>query len=622
MPVSLLLFAAAQAGSLADSETDILVTAARAPVAAAEAPASATLLDQALIDDLALPAVPDLLRLAPGISVAITGPRGTLAQVRIRGAEAGHTLLFVDGIRFNDPAAGNEARFELLNADQAAGIEIVRGPQSALWGAEALGGVVAVESADPLLGGGLGALGEYGSLDSARLFGRHALRSGDLGVSAGAGWQRSDGVDSFGSDGERDGFEALAASLKTVWRRGGIEAGAVGHWVEGRSDFDGTDPITFLRADTFDSTRNRIGAGRGWAGYEAGGWSIRADAAYLDSANRNRLAGAPLNATFGDRLSLGAQVSRRLGSHLLVAAVDHEAEGFRARDTSFGGATNQDRERSLTGFVGQWRAEWAPLLVTDFAIRHDEFSAFEDATTLRASVLIRPGAGWTLHVAYGEGIAQPTFFDLFGFFPGSFHGNPDLAPEHSRSWEAGARWSDDRFSASIVGFSARLRDEIVEVFDPATFLSSVENANGTSGRDGVEIALGWRAGEAVAIDANYTFLDANEQRVADTLLVREIRRPRHSANLIAHGRVGRWRWGGALAWVGTRTDTDFDHFPAETVQLDDYALLSLNLAFRLLPQLELFARAENVFDADYQDVVGYNTAGRTVHAGLRVALGD
>ena len=101
-----------------------------------------------------------------------------------------------------------------------------------------------------------------------------------------------------------------------------------------------------------------------------------------------------------------------------------------------------------------------------------------------------------------------------------------------------------------------------------------------------------------------------------------MRRPRHSANLIAHGEAGRFRWGASLAYVGKRRDTDFDLFPAATVTLDDYVLASVNLAYRILPQLELYARVENAFDADYQDVVGYNTPGRTVHAGLRVAFGD
>src|SRR6185369_3748300 len=133
-------------------------------------------------------AVPDLLRLSPGLAVATTGPRGTQTQVRIRGAEANHTLVFVDGIRFNDPAAGNEARFELLTADSLARLEIVRGPQSALWGSEALGGVIAAESADPFRGGGFEAMAEYGGLDSARLAGRYVGNVGDVGVMASANW--------------------------------------------------------------------------------------------------------------------------------------------------------------------------------------------------------------------------------------------------------------------------------------------------------------------------------------------------------------------------------------------------------------------------------------------------
>src|SRR5688572_25209158 len=218
-------------------ETEIIVTAAREPVEAEDAAVSATVLDAPLLEDLGLPAAADALRLAPGVSVATTGPRGTQTQLRIRGAEANHSLLFVDGIRFNDPAAGNEARFELLTTDLLSRMEIVRGPQSALWGSEALGGVIAVETADPLRARGLAALGEYGNLDSGRLFGRFGVASETTGVLAAAGWQRSDGIDSFGAGGERDGFENLSLSLKALHRSGQLELGAVGHWIEGRSEF-------------------------------------------------------------------------------------------------------------------------------------------------------------------------------------------------------------------------------------------------------------------------------------------------------------------------------------------------------------------------------------------------
>ena len=613
----LLLVAAASA----EAESTIVVTAAREVLEAEEAPAAVAVFEAPLLERLALPAAQDLLRLAPGVSVSASGPRGTQTQLRIRGAEAGHTLLFVDGIRFNDPAAGNEARFELLTADLLSRIEVVRGPQSALWGSEALGGVVAVETADPLRSRGFAALAEHGSLDTTRLFGRHSLGDEALGVTAAAGWQRGDGIDSFGAAGERDGFEHLAATVKAVGRTGPVEIGAVGHWIEGRSEYDGFDPATFLRADTLDETRNRIGAVRGWVDAEWTGWSVEAEAAYLDSANRNRLDGDPLNSTFGDRIELGAQLSRRLGGHLLIAAVEHQDEDFRARDSVYFGGTDQDRSRRLTGFVGQWRADWTDWLTTDLALRHDRFSAFADETNVRAAVLVRPAPAFALHAAYGEGIAQPSFYDLYGFFPNGFVGNPALRPEHSRSWEAGLRFERGRFGLGVTAFTARLRDEIVDTFDPVTFLSSTENADGRSRRDGIEASAEWRAAAWLNLAANYSWLDADEQRIAGAALVREVRRPRHSFNVIAHGAAGSLSWGASLAYAGSRTDTDFDLFPAATVRLDDYLLASLSVGYRILPQLELFGRVENGFDADYQDVVGYATPGRTVHAGLRVALG-
>ncbi|HWT12171.1 MAG TPA: TonB-dependent receptor [Allosphingosinicella sp.] len=613
MPLTLPLLAAA---SLA-AEPSIIVTGSREAMTADSTALSSTLIEEETIEALALPSAVDLLRLTPGVAVATTGPRGTQTQLRIRGAEANHSLLFVDGIRFNDPAAGNEPRFELLTADLLSRIEIVRGPQSALWGAEALGGVIAVAGPDPLAASGLAAVGEYGSLDSRRAFGRYGSSSATFGMVAGAGWQRSDGVDSFGAQGERDGYENLAASLKAVHRAGAVEAGAVAHWIEGRSEFDGFDPVTFRRADTLDRTSNRIGAVRGWASARRGGWTVRAEASYLDSANRNFLGRAPLNSSFGDRLSVGGQVSRRSGGHLFVLAAEHQQEDFRARDTAFFGGTDQDRSRSLTAAIGEWRAEWTADLITDLAVRHDDFSAFDDATTLRASVLVRPARAWTIHAGYGEGIAQPTFYDLFGFFPGSFVGNPELRPERSRGWEAGVAWRDEGFEAGATYFSARLEDEIVDIF---TLPSTTANASGRSRRQGLELRAGYRRADRLVLSANYTYLAANDQRTAGEAPVRETRRPRHSANLVAHGTVGRFRWGAALAYVGARRDSDFDAF--RTVTLAGYVLASAQAAYRVLPKLEAFVRVENAFSADYQDVVGYDTLGRTVHAGLRVALGD
>lgn len=627
-PILLLAaFAPAEAEPAQPNQTipdqTIVVTASREPETKADAPVSATVFDRATLDALDLPMTEDVLRLSPGVAVAQSGPRGTLTEVRIRGAEAKHTLLFVDGIRFNDPAAGNAARFEQLTNDALSRVEIVRGPQSALWGSEALGGVIALDSADPFAVHGLSALGEYGSLNSGRASGQFALRSGALGLSGSAGWMSSAGVDSCGCHGDRDGFDNESASLKAVVKPlPSLELGVVGHWIESYSEFDGLDPVTFQRADTLDNTRNRIGAARGWGAFTSGGWSFKADTSWLGSTNRNFLAETPLNRTSGDRFTAGAQLSRTFGGQELIAAVDHESERFHARDQSFFGATDQDRSRRVTALVGEWRGRWASFLSTDVAVRRDWFSAFADATTLRAAAMVTPVSGWRIHAAYGEGIAQPTFFDLYGFFPGSFQGNPGLKPERSKGWEAGVRWEIAKAAIGITGFSSDLRDEIIGTFDPVTFLSGTANASGKSKRRGVEFEAHYRPSRAFQLAFNYTYLHATQQRVAGAPQIVEVRRPRHTANLIATGQSGRLNWGLSGAYVGGRTDQDFNFFPAPTVVLHPYLLASANLAWRFHRGFEAYVRAENAFDAHYQDVVGYHTPGRTLYAGLRIRLGD
>src|SRR6478752_5936884 len=134
-------------------DTDrIVITASRAPESEAHTPASVTIIDQQRIERLDEPLVANLLRLTPSASVTTSGPSGSLTEVRIRGAEANHSLLFIDGIKINDPASGDAPRFELLNSDLASRVEVVRGPQTALWGSEAIGGVIAINGVDDAAG--------------------------------------------------------------------------------------------------------------------------------------------------------------------------------------------------------------------------------------------------------------------------------------------------------------------------------------------------------------------------------------------------------------------------------------------------------------------------------------
>ena len=615
--------AAPQPDPAVDAESDIVVTASREPVEAQNSVVPVTTLKQEEIRRLPeLPIAAEFLRGLPGIAVSVSGPKGSQTQVRIRGAEANHTLLFIDGIRFNDPAAGNEPRFELLTSDGLSRVDIIRGPQSALWGSEAIGGVIAAYTINANARPSLSALAEYGSLESARLSGQASSEIGKVSLSAAAGWQKSEGFDSFDGTGDRDGYENLSASLTALYfPHDDLQFGAVGHWVEGESEYDGFDPLTFRHADTLDSTRNRIGAFRTWAEARRDGWTGKIEASFLASDNRNRLAGAPLNRTAGSRLTISGQLTKEIKGHSVTIAGEHQSEAFRARDQSFFGATDQDRNRDLTAAVVEWRADWFRWLTTDLAARHDSFSAFGDATTIRAGATVKPIRHLSLIGGYGDGIAQPSFYDLYGFFPGSFLGNPALKPERSEEWQAGIRW-EGRLSLALSGFTARLKDEIVDTFDPATFLSSTANASGTSRRRGIEAEAELKLPRSGKIGLYYTFLDAEERQVAGGLAVREVRRPRHSAALTGNGKLGRLDWDARIAWIEERRDMDFDSFPARAVTLDDYVLASASLNWRISRTFEAYVRAENAFDADYQDVFGYRTPGRTAYAGLRLRLGD
>lgn len=632
MNLLLLLAAAAQqpAGPTDESQgsEEIVVTASLNPIPLDEAPLSVTKFDAEQIEALAPVFAADLLRLSPGVSVSVSGAQGAQTQLRIRGAEANHTLLFIDGIAFNDLASGNEPRFETLTAEGLGGIELIRGPQSALWGSEALGGVVAVSTPDPLGRRRATAMGEYGSHDFARLSGAFASGGERAGLSATASFARSDGIDILGGGaGDRDGFENVTVSLKGLARPADrLEIGAVGRYVHHDFMFDGSDEF-FRRADTAEASVTETYAVRGWLGYgqdPESPWSLKIDLQHLNSENRNRNDALRTNDSFGRRTRFGIQGAHRFSlgriRHELIAAAEREDEDFGTRDLLFGGASDRDLKRGRTAFIGEWRAVWSDRLVTDLAVRHDDFSRFEDKTTARANAVLNVTSAIALVASYGDGIAQPTFVDLFGFGPGSgFVGNPQLRPERSRGLEGGVRWTGRRASIEAVAFSNHLRDEIVEDFS-AFPNYTVVNAPGKSRRRGVELSAQWRPLEGLSLGGSYSYIDTRERGGEGIDTLREVRRPKHSGSLYGTWNSGPLAVGASVAYIGKRTDRDFDFFPAPLIRLDDYVLASGRLAYRVRPQLEAFVRIENAFDADYRDVVGYNTLGRTLYAGVRLRL--
>ena len=596
----------------------IVITASRAPEDETQTPASVTIIDRQRIERLDEPLMGTLLRLTPSAAVATSGPGGSLTEVRIRGAEANHTLLFVDGIKIDDPASGDTPRYEILNADLVSRIEIVRGPQSALWGSEAIGGVIAVNGLDNAPG--YAASGEAGSFGFVRANGSASVVSDRTSLSGAIGFQRATGTNSVEGPGDKDGYRNLSGRVRGTWHpRSDVEIGASALALTGHDQFDGFDLFTGAHKDTLDSSRNRLDAGRVWAtvGNDASPWRAEVAGSLLGSSNKNDLDGAEQNGTRGTRRNASVQVERRFTTgaiaHRVILAGDTERETFHARDTAFGGLTNQDRNRSHESITGEWRAD-AKSISGDVAVRRDLFNRFKNATSLRTSLLGQLGCGFSLAGSYSEGIAQPTFFDLYGFFPGNFVGNPDLKPESSRGFELSLRYRRGTFGVSVTGYRQRLHDEIV---NNASF-TSVLNASGTSKRSGLEAIVDWSLSDRLRLSANYAYLKSTQFDAVTGAQLTEVRRPKHSGSVAVDGSFRRLTYGASIAYVGRHLDNR-DTFPFDRVTLGSYWLADARLAYAVARDVELFVRGSNLFDQHYQDVFSYRTEPRAVYAGVRLS---
>ena len=617
--IALILLAAADVDAAMSNQPDIIVvTASRLPEKRDETAASVDIIDQQAITRQGSPFVDDFLRDIPSTAVSSSGPSGESTQVRIRGAEANHTLLFIDGIEANDLSGSDQPRFELLNADIASRIEVVRGPQSALWGSQAIGGVISV-SGSVADRSALNAALEGGSFGFLRASTAASLVSGDMQIDGAVGWQRATGVPQSGPGGNRDGYHNLSGRLLSTWTIApDVKIGINGFSLNGFSQYAGSNPFTFAPTEDLAS-RFGLAAGRIWSTFGSSdrGFGGSVSASLFEAHNHFLFAGEETNRTSGTRGTLTGQIQYGFETGAVkqqfIAAADYQNETYQSSDTVYGGLSDANKRRIHEAITGEWKAD-AGVIVGDIALRHDFFSEFEDATTLRASLLARLGGGFSIAGSYAQGIAPPTFTELYGFFPGTFIGNPNLKPETSRGYELSLRYRRGPFDAALTGYRQRFNNEIVSNAD---FTSSV-NASGTSHRSGVELELGWRPASALRISANYSYLHATQPD--DTgRQIEEIRRPKHSGSIAIDGSDGRLTYGASLAYVGVHTDTDFNIFPAEDVRLGSYWLASGRIAYAVRPGLEIFVRGSNLLNQHYQDVLGYHTEGRGLYGGIRLS---
>jgi len=624
-------FAADSEESPADPLDRIVVTGARTPISTERLGSATTIITGEQIRSRQQRYVSDYLRTVPGFAVSQTGVTGTQTQVRVRGSEANHVLVLIDGVRANDPATGDEFRWEHLAAGNVERIEIIRGPQSALWGSEAVGAVVNIITRPDATRRRLNAYSEFGENGTTNV---------GFGAAGSAGrWRLSAGVDALDTDGqnisrtgsERDGSELTTATLSAAFAEAErFEFSAGLRLVDASTD---TDPVDFfltgLPVDGDNATDSTSAVGQLAAAWQPVDSRVtwRARAAYYDSEHENFSDGVGGSLTASERVTLGLQSDIRLGENRLSMALEREDTDFSQRgDVSFGDP-NQDQSIGVSSVIAEYQHLQGERLSWIVSGRYDDNSDFGDAVSGRASMAYRAGDQTLFRASVGTAYKTPTFTERFGFFPGQFVGNPNLDPETSTSYDLGIeqRLLDDALVVELSLYSQELTDEINGfVFDPVTFLGTAENRTGTSDRSGVELSATFRASESISFAAMYTYADADEEN-ADGESVNELRRPRHSGSLSMNvDPVDRpVRFSLVADYGGEREDLFFPPFPdpSQVVTLDSYWLVDASVQYALTDSIELFARGQNLLDEDYEQVFGYQTLGRTGYAGLRVAFG-
>lgn len=285
-------------------------------------------------------------------------------------------------------------------------------------------------------------------------------------------------------------------------------------------------------------------------------------------------------------------------------------------------------ERSLTtkGAVVQYDATINDRIGLGAALRYDDNSRFDSDTTYRLQASYLFDSGTRLHAAAGSGTKNPGIFELYGYDPDTFIGNPNLKPEKSHGWEAGIeqRFLDDRARIDVTWFDSRLKDEIFTVYDTSYVFSSPANKTAESTQKGVEVSFEARLGGAWRLDASYTHLDAKELDTLTGRMVEEVRRPPNIASL----NIG-WRGLEAqrlgldftVRYNGEQYDNNYTMVVATPrVQLDSYTLVNLGADYRFTDNFQFYARVENLLDETYEEVFTYRTPGRAEYAGVRFSF--
>lgn len=597
-----LALGAAPAAAQTVTLPDIVVSANRTPTAASATGSAVTVLPGSAIEADGHAFALHILGTVPGVTVNQSGPAGTVTGFSVRGAPQQYTRVLIDGIEVSDPTGPQVAgSLSGLLLDDVGRIEVLRGSQSALYGGQAVAGVIDISTPRPDAEGiETRYLAEGGSFDSYR---------GSVTVAGRA--ERSDfaltlvrlQTDGFSAaeeaDGnpEDDGYETTRVSASGTYYASellSVFGSAFGQWQSGDSDaFGGPGGDA---PDTYDTDT----------------WGARAgfDLTSADGRLENRVSVSRYDIdrktyeTYGDSRYQGERLrAEYLGAWYWSDAVTLQFGGDWTREdtdtaTPFGGLS---ADTSIAGLFAQ--AIWAPVdpLTVTFALRNDNHSEFGNYPTGRITAAWDLTTDTTLRGSFGTGFRAPSNYELFD----PTYGNPGLEPETSVSADIGA---EHRFAGGRGNVAATLF--LLDIKDLIGFTTRYEQVSGTARSRGLELAAAWGLTDSLTLSGAYTYTDADDANGAQRLRV-----PRHDLSVTLDGDVAA-RTNLALS-VRYAADLPDEPFVTSSAFESSYTVVDARIGYALTDHAELYLRAENIFDAQYQTVEGYSTADRSFFAGIR-----
>jgi len=576
--------------------------------------------------------VVDLLKEIPGVAITQQGSYGKLSNIFMRGTNSNHTLVLIDGVEMNDASSPNNAYdFSSLTTSDIERIEIVRGPQSTLYGSEAMAGVVNIVLKETLseqnynistTGGtnnfynlNFNTSGMFGPID----YFISAMKSGSDGISTSSAEYGNKERDGFINQGitSRIGFEIPSiGKLKLTYKYVNLNS---------ELDQDGIngDDINFKF-----KTEEQMFNSNLYANSFDGKWEKIVNISYVKKYTHTTDeidVIHPFNymnsySNFS-RFKFDWQNNFRIFNNNLIT-LGFETETEKAyldfsSETDWGKFESNFPKSSSKNF-GVYLQDQINLFNSIFAsigFRFDKHEKYGGITTFRiAPAYFFSETNSKLKFTYGTGFKSPSLFYLFD----PMFGNPELKPEKSTGWDIGIEqvFLNGKIQIDLTYFDLKLDN----MFGYDASFKTINIAKASS--KGIEMSTKYKADNNLSLKLNYTFNETKDEYEGSSDFAKQlIRRPKHNANIIVNYLpFEHFNLNAQLRLVGERDDKDFSVFPVKRITLPSYLLFNFSSAYKLTNEISLSGRIENLFNKYYEEVLYFGTLGRSFYFGVELKL--